>query len=410
MREKEERRETMEKNGEDEKEIEKKRVKLVFKAPKKEVRILIREKEEGEEEVTKLPPSGYEEKNEELVGNDFDEYEDEDEDGYDDLDDCFNELNHQALMAKKAVEQADEDARNKVEDHLEFNEKAAIFFKRSHSWDIAGKVYIKVANCHLKLDHKHEAAAAYVDAAYAYKKISTKGSTEKVACGNKNAVKTPHLVNGGDCFGGSGEAISCLETAVNYFTEIGRLDMAARYCKEIGDLYATKEDLLQAIAYLERAADLFSSEEFTIAANQCKQKVAQLTAELEQYAKAVKIYEETARRSLNNNLLKDSVKECLLNACLCQLVEGGAIAITNSLEKYQDLDPTFSGTREYKFLAVSFRRNPALELAAAIYEVDATRFSEVAQQFNKVTPLDGWKILLLLSATFALGETENALH
>jgi hypothetical protein len=88
---------------------------------------------------------------------------------------------------------------------------------------------------------------------------------------------------------------------------------------------------------------------------------------------------------MNNNLLKYGVRGHLLNAGLCQLCRGDVVAITNALERYQvhlllfcfifffptmlafdfiiynfrsiqsivqDLDPTFSRTREYKFLAV----------------------------------------------------------
>ncbi|KAF9593610.1 hypothetical protein IFM89_024261 [Coptis chinensis] len=256
---------------------------------------------------------------------------------------------------------------SKYEDASELYEKSANCFKLAKSWDKAAAVYIKLANCHLKLDSKHEAASAYVDAANAYKKISPK------------------------------EAITCLENAVNCFTEIGRLNMAARHAKEIGELYETEQDLLQAIAYLERAADLFSSEEVTTSANQCKQKVAQLAAQLEQYAKAVEIYEEIARHSLNNNLLKYSVKGYLLNAGLCQLCKGDAIAITNALEKYQDLDPTFSGTREYKFLA---------DLAAAIDEENVTKFTDVVKEFDTMTRLDAWKTTLLLRAKEALRARE----
>lgn len=104
------------------------------------------------------------------------------------------------------------------------------------------------------------------------------------------------------------------------------------------------------------------------------------------YQKAIVIYEEIARQSINNNLLKYGVRGHLLNAGLCQLCRGDIVAITNALERYQvhllflclifffptvlaydliiyifisipsivqDLDPTFSRTREYKFLAVS---------------------------------------------------------
>jgi len=99
------------------------------------------------------------------------------------------------------------------------------------------------------------------------------------------------------------------------------------------------------------------------------------------YPKAIEIYEDIARQSLNNNLLKYGVKGHLLNAGICHLCKGDVVAITNALEKYevtfllngwildfmldadillcmffhlQDLDPTFRGTREYRLLSVCY--------------------------------------------------------
>lgn len=98
------------------------------------------------------------------------------------------------------------------------------------------------------------------------------------------------------------------------------------------------------------------------------------------FQKAIDIYEEIARHSLTNNLLKYGVKGHLLNAGLCQLCKGDHVAISNALERYQvssatccflwlhpcdrriqafhillqDLDPTFSGTRECRLLQVLF--------------------------------------------------------
>lgn len=53
------------------------------------------------------------------------------------------------------------------------------------------------------------------------------------------------------------------------------------------------------------------------------------------YQKAIKIYEDIARQSLDSNLLKYGVRGHLLNSGLCQLVQGDFVAITNSLERYQ---------------------------------------------------------------------------
>lgn len=257
---------------------------------------------------------------------------------------------------------------SKYEDAADLYDKAANSYKLAKSWDKAGATYIKLANCHSKLDSKHEAAQAYADAAHCYKKTSTK------------------------------EAVSCLEQAVNLFLDIGRLNMSARYYKEIAELYELEHNFEQAMVYFERAAELFQSEEVTTSANQCRQKVAQFAAQLEQYPKAIDIYEEIAQQSLNNNLLRYGVKGHLLNAGLCQLCRGDVVAITNSLERYQELDPTFSGTREYRFLA---------ELAAAIDEEDVAKFTTIVKEFDSMTQLDAWKTTLLLRVKDALKAKEQ---
>jgi alpha-soluble NSF attachment protein len=246
---------------------------------------------------------------------------------------------------------------SKYEDAADLYEKAANSYKLAKSWDKAGSTYVKLANCHLKLDSKHEAAQAYVEASHSYKKTTLN------------------------------EAISCLKQAVNFFCDIGRLSMAARYYKEIAELYESEQNIEKAIEFYDKAADFFQGEDVTTSANQCKQKVAQFAAQLEQYQKAIEIYEEIARHSLGNNLLKYGVKGHLLNAGICQLCRGDVVAITNALERYQELDPTFSGTREYRFLA---------DIAAALDEEDITKFTDVVKEFDSMTPLDSWKTTLLL--------------
>lgn len=52
--------------------------------------------------------------------------------------------------------------------------------------------------------------------------------------------------------------------------------------QEIAEICEQDQNLEQAIYYYEKAADLFQSEEVTTSANQCKQKIAQFAAQLEQ--------------------------------------------------------------------------------------------------------------------------------
>ncbi|KAK3020883.1 hypothetical protein RJ639_047195 [Escallonia herrerae] len=233
--------------------------------------------------------------------------------------------------------------------------------------DRAGLANIKLANCYDKSNRKYEAASAYRDAGNCYKKTSTK------------------------------QAIECLDKAVNMFLGNGKLNMAARYCKEIGEIYEQEQNIELATEYFERSAELFISEEATASANLSKQKVAQYSAQLAKYPKAIAIYEEIARHSVNNNLLKYGVRGHLLNAGLCQLCKGDVVAITNALDVYQDLDPTFSRTREFKFLA---------NLAAAVDEEDVAKFTDVVKEFDSISHLDALRTTLLLRVKDALKAKE----
>lgn len=226
---------------------------------------------------------------------------------------------------------------------------------------------VKLSNCHLKLDSQHEAATACADAAKCYRKTANKG------------------------------AISCFERAMNIFLDMGRYTMAAKYCKEIGEWHEQEQNLEQAIIYFERAADYFEYQEATSLSNQCKLKVAEFSAQLEQYQKAIGIYEDIARYSLNVNLLKYGVRGHLLNAGLCQLCRNDVVAIANALERYEDLDPTFPRTREYKFLS---------DLATAIDEEDVPKFSGIVKEFDSIIKLDSWKVTILLRVKNALKARE----
>lgn len=256
---------------------------------------------------------------------------------------------------------------SKYDDAAELYEKAGNCYKLAKSWDKAADVYMKLGNCHLKLESKHEAGSAYVDAANCYKKTNAK------------------------------EAVRCLNLAVQLFMENGRLSMAAKYYKEIAEVHEKDEELAEAMEYFERAAELYQGEEATSQGNQCRLKVAQIAAQLEQYPKAIEIFEAVARQSMDNNLLRYSVKGYLLNAGICHICGCDPVAIINALEKYQEMDPAFTNSRECKLLT---------ELAASIEEEDVEKFTDAIKEFDSMTRLDQWKTTLLLRAKNTLKAKE----
>lgn len=89
------------------------------------------------------------------------------------------------------------------------------------------------------------------------------------------------------------EAAACLEKAIDICTDMGRFSMAAKHYQNIAEMYETEAvDLERAINNYEKAADYFMTEENKSSANKCKLKVAQYAAQLEDYNRAIKIYEE----------------------------------------------------------------------------------------------------------------------
>ncbi|KAG0501806.1 hypothetical protein HPP92_001878 [Vanilla planifolia] len=202
-------------------------------------------------------------------------------------------------------------------------------------------------------------------------------------------------------------AEECFNKVVNLFLENGRLNMTAkdtaRLSASLGSflclLHSNISILFEEVFYsfhllhdigISRAADLFENEEVTSSANQYKKKVAHLAAQLEQYPKAIEIFEETARQSVHSNLLRHSVKGILLNSEICELL--------NPSNQIQEIDPAFAGTHEHKLLT---------DLAAAVDEEDVEKFTGSIKDFDGITRLDPWKTALLLRAKNKLHEKKK---
>lgn len=260
---------------------------------------------------------------------------------------------------------------SKYEDAAELLEKAGTAYKVAKSWDKAGQTYKKLTELQRKhLDSLHEAASSLIEAGNCFKKTNQQ------------------------------EALACIQQAVDLFTDIGRLTMAARHCKDIAEIYEKEENSEQAMTWFEKAADFYQSDNSTTSVNQMKLKVAEYAALNADYSKAAEIYETVGRESLRSNLLKYSVKNYLLSAGLCQFCKGDIIAVQNALEKYQDMDPSFADTREFKLLS---------SLAQATEEGDAEEFTEAIKEFDSITRLDSWKTTLLLRAKNAIKEESESL-
>lgn len=169
--------------------------------------------------------------------------------------------------------------------------------------------------------------------------------------------------------------------------------------QDMGEIFEEQGDVEEAISFFSKAADLYGGEEVTSTSNNCKLKVAQLSATSEDYATAIQLFTEVALSSLDSNLLKYSVKGYLLCGGLCVLCSADGVGIENAIDKYVDMDATFEDTREHKLL---------VDLKEAMEQGDVDAFTATVQEFDSMSRLDQWKTTLLLRAKKRCAARETA--
>uniref|UniRef100_A0A3Q1J868 N-ethylmaleimide-sensitive factor attachment protein, beta b n=1 Tax=Anabas testudineus TaxID=64144 RepID=A0A3Q1J868_ANATE len=246
---------------------------------------------------------------------------------------------------------------HKVEEACEMYCRAANMFKMAKNWSAAGNAFCKTARLQMQLQNKHDCATSFIDAGNAYKKSDPN------------------------------EAIKCLNAAIDIYTDMGRFTIAAKHHISIAEIYESElVDIEKAIAHYEQAADYYKGEESNSSANKCLLKVGAYCAQLEQYQKAIEIYEQVGANTMDNPLLKYSAKEYFFKAALCHFIVDELNAKI-AVEKYEEMFPAFSDSRECKLLK---------KLLEAHEEQNSEAFTEAVKEFDSISRLDQWHTTLLL--------------
>ncbi|KAF2708371.1 alpha-soluble NSF attachment protein [Pleomassaria siparia CBS 279.74] len=193
-------------------------------------------------------------------------------------------------------------------------------------------------------------------------------------------------------------AARCLDKAIAHYCSKGNFRRAATHKQNLAELYEVEiGDESRAAAAYEEAAGWYESDNAEALANKLWLKTADLVAlEGKDYYKAIELYEKVSRTSISNNLMRWSVKEYLLKAGICQLCTGDMVGVNAAMDKYRDLDPSFTQQREHQLL---------VDLAAAVQEGDQEMFADKLFQYDQLSKLDKWKTTLLLRVKGAIEET-----
>ncbi|WFD00162.1 vesicular-fusion protein S17 [Malassezia yamatoensis] len=192
------------------------------------------------------------------------------------------------------------------------------------------------------------------------------------------------------------QAVMAMDRSASLLVDRGRFRQAADRKKNMAELY--KEDpnrLDQGLQAYEQAANWYMQEGASATASACNRDAAVIAIQLEQYPKAIELWESVAAASLGSNLTKYSVKEYYLNAGLCYLAIPDIGAATRAMGYYAQQDPGFPTTAEGQFLH-------GILQACEHGELDA--FDQRVHEFDRMKPITGWRASLLQSVRKSIAD------
>jgi len=257
------------------------------------------------------------------------------------------------------VEKVDEEAAELMVD-------ASSQYKIAKEWDLAGETYIKAAELYLKCNEEFSACTQYSNSGKAYKNSSPAA------------------------------AIKSFQKACDMHRDGGRFSTAGKLFKEIAILEEKESNTKGAIAAYQEAADCFLNEDATVTMNTMLLKIAEISASpgVKDYKKAVEIYEEVAKTSLDNRMQSYAVKDYLFKAALCNLAiysKSGDIddikEVEEAMNKYKDMFPAFEGSREGDLL------DNCIE---AFKDQDYDAFTNHCRNYDRISKFNDWTASLLL--------------
>lgn len=257
-------------------------------------------------------------------------------------------------LSKRTTEQARTPQNNHQSDEKAalLYRKAGTHFKMAKNWSSAGHAFLQ-SGTHREIPY--DSCTDHAEAANCFKKVEPEKATD------------------------------CLNKAAEIQRDNGKFQLAAKYHEEIGNIFESMGKSGKAVENYEIAAQYFRSELRNAAANKCILKAAEYAAMMDDYEKAIKIYEELAPIALESNLLKYSAEDHYFRAGICHLCIDFLNA-QHALIRYCDEFPAFKDSRKAKLLEV---------LIHCVEETDIDQFEIEIDKYESVIKFDTWYKKLL---------------
>lgn len=272
-------------------------------------------------------------------------------------------------------------------------------FGKQQKYEDALNYYKAAANAYKLADQFKESGDCYVKASEMAAVVDENPTSVDVV---NNVIEAANVYKRVDI----AAAIETFGKAIKMYCDSGRLGQAARYQKEVADMFESDGNLEMALQMFEQAADLYSKDNKKSNSKDCLVKVATISSTracnlrneksdpmnankaIEEFQKASAIFEQVGKECLESKLGSFSAKGYFFQSLLCTLALGDEVAIEQKLNHYKNVDYSFPNSRECQFVE---------KLLSAIQSMSVEEFATACSEFDRITPLDPWKTSVLLA-------------
>jgi alpha-soluble NSF attachment protein len=245
---------------------------------------------------------------------------------------------------------------------------------KSTKYEDAAELYTKAAQ-------QYQLAKSFVDAGTAYSKAAecygfSKFSQNRVPMCCIHAAQNFAKQN-------VNMALEPMRKGVQLLAEDGKFGQAAKYEKELAEMYQSLDDTDNTIKHYEIAGDYFEMEGSFATGADCWLRVVPLYAAKGQYDKAIEYLEKICEATAPT-LAKYAIKDHLVKAVILYLCIPDCVAAKKNLEKWgHKYDTTvFKGTQEQGFLET---------IVSCAANADVEGFRSAVEEYKRFSKMDEFK-------------------
>jgi len=255
---------------------------------------------------------------------------------------------------------------HKYEEAAEHFTKAAKQYQLGKAYIDAGNAFLKASECYSNCSYgAHQIATCYIQAAQSFSKQDL------------------HI------------GIDAMRKGLFLLSEEGKFSLAAKYEKELAEMFETLGDFDNAIKHYEIASEYFGMEGSNATGAGCLEKIIPLVAEQGDYHRAIELIEKICD-TYSTSLAKHYIKELCLKGGILYLCIPDLVGAHKGRDKWAEKYSEFRGSREYQFLS---------QLIAA--KEDSEMFKRAVDEWQSISSLDKFKDRFLKKALEKLLDDEE---